>query len=197
MVPAAPGHPAAVREVLRLRDDCAIGADDALGQPGRPGRVEDLHDHAGVELAAGERVAGRSDRLFVPAGLVPPGQDRAEVGAELRRQPGSRDVVQEGGGRGVGEYVPQFRSGQPPVERHHDRADAHAGERQLEDARVVLGDEAHSVAASDAAIEQHAGEAAHPVVELAPGQRQQLRVRLRGGERDLVGTAARGSRPRH
>jgi hypothetical protein len=151
----------------------------------------DLHDGVRVELTAGYPVAGGGQRPLVRAGLVSPGENRAGNGAELRRQSGPRGVVQEQDGPGVGEHVPQLRNRQPPVERHHDRADAHAGELQLEDARVVLGGQSHPVAAADAVLEQHAGQTAHPVIQLTPGQLPDVRVRLGAGERDLVRTQPR------
>ena len=69
-----------------------------------------------------------------------------------------RFVTDERASSGVLEDVPHLWSGEPPVDRHRDRAEVVRGEDRLEELGAVVGEERHDIATSDATFAQPAGQ---------------------------------------
>ena len=162
------------------RREVAVGQQHALGQPAGPGRVQLQHD------------VGRCP----PPARVRRGWLR-EPGARTRRRPTTVSATpvergqQVGRGRAptttaaacrvAGDRV-QLLGGQPPVERHGDRAGADAAQQGLDqlDARCAGAASTRSPGSSPGRHEAGA-EAAGPVVELAVGD-----LPVAGDQRDPV-----------
>ncbi|CAO5191848.1 hypothetical protein FAIPA1_80042 [Frankia sp. AiPs1] len=152
-----------------LPREVGVGDHHALGAPGRAGGV-----HEPLEVVAGGWGAfdrrGRAIGDVVeahPAGpVLAPDQDAIEgrerprgVGAE-RGQFGVRD--QDAGLR-VLKDVGEFRRGEPPVQRHHDRAEVVRGEDRRQEVDTVVGEQRHDVTRRDAPDPQAGGDGGGPV----------------------------------
>ena len=97
----------------------------------------------------------------------------------LVRELDERLVAHERAGSGVLEDVPHLRRGEPPVDRHRDRAEVVGGEDRLQELGAVVREERHDVAAADAALGQAAGQRGRAVGHLAVGRRLALEDRDR------------------
>jgi hypothetical protein len=130
-----------------------------------------LRDRVGVELSAGYRELRCGDALLVRGVRRAPLQARnPAAGGEIARQLSPVAVVHQQPGIGIDKLLTQLRCREPPAERDDDRADTHARELDLEDARIVLGEQRDAVSLTDPIVEQHARQPAHPILELSPGQ---------------------------
>ena len=67
--------------------------------------------------------------------------------------------------------VPHLRRGQPPVDRHNDRAEVVRGEDRFEELWAVVGEKSDDVATSDASFGQAAGQPGRPRRHLPVGGR--------------------------
>ncbi len=81
---------------------------------------------------------------------------------------GPLTVVDDDAWLGVSADLMEFVDVQPPVERHEQCAEAHAGELHLEHAGIVLGDESQSITVGDTELLQDGGKTGHPLFHFSP-----------------------------
>ena len=82
--------------------------------------------------------------------------------------------------------VLELAEGQPPVQRHEDGTQTHAGVLQGEDLRVTVGDQPDPIPTLDPElVAQHAGEVTDEPIELLP---REAMAGVPVGQRELVGT---------
>ena len=128
----------------------------------------------------------------------------------LVREVDERLVAHQRASSGVLEDVAHLRCGQPPVDRHRDRAEVVGGEDRLQELGAVVREESHDVAATDATFGQAAGQRGRALRHLRVGRRLAFedRDRLVGRAGRVVGEhgepvhvrlhrAASSCRPRH
>ena len=87
-----------------------------------------------------------------------------------RRRPRSTSASSHTSARrlGVLEDVAHLGRGEPPVDRHGDRAEVVGGEDRLEELGAVVREQADDVAAPDAALVQAAGQRRRPASAISP-----------------------------
>ena len=193
-------HLAGDHRVHRVVEPHPVGVAGALGPAGRPGGVHDGPGVAGLEPRVGQGPGGSGDPGLVVA-RPPVGEGRNVLdGTGPGHRRGGRlelGAVQERPWLRVAADELELRGREPPVERQEDRADPLAGELDLEDVGVVVGEHHDPITASHPEpVPQPEGGPADPFVEFrigeAPARCDVVDRFAPGGVARVVGDPVRG-----
>ena len=145
-----------VREVLPRQ--VGVGEHDALGPSGRARRVHQAVDVVGrrgsVHLPGRGGPADRRARSIRQGrgGDAGPHERALDALRRLAREVEQRLVAHQRSSLGVLEDVADLGRGEPPVDRHGDRAQVVGGEDRLEELGAVVGEQADDLARPDASF---------------------------------------------
>ena len=199
-VARAGAHRARDHRVHRVVERHPVGVAGALGPAGGPGGVHDRPGVAELEPRFGERPGGSGDPgLVVARPPVGEGRNVLDGTGPGHRRGGLFELgaVQEHPWLRVAADELELRGREPPVERQEDRADPLAGELDLEDVGVVVGEDRDPITASHPEpVPQPEGGPADPFVEFrigeAPARCDVVDRFAPGGVARVVGDPVRG-----
>ena len=173
-VARAGAHRARDHRVHRVVEPHPVGVAGALGPAGRSRGVHDGPGVAGLDFRVREG-PGRSPEPRLVVARPPVGEGRDMVygagAGHLRDRRLELDAVEERARLRVAADELELGSRESPVERQEDRAEPLAGELDLEDVGVVVGEDRDPVAPSHPKpVPQPEGGPTHPFVELRIGE---------------------------